>query len=195
MRLVKLNGLIGLFFLGVVTVAVLPIVEYPAEILAKRALPVTSFDENLKALAADMAETMYKAPGVGLAAPQIGLSLRLVVIDISDEKKHLLTLVNPTVVALTNEMIEGEEGCLSLPDLTEKIRRSAKVHVSALDLEGKPLEFDCEGLLAVCVQHEVDHLDGHVFIDHLSLLKRSRAIAKLAKLRKEKQREKKHPAP
>lgn len=175
--------------------AVLPIVEYPAEILAKRALPVTSFDENLKTLAADMAETMYKAPGVGLAAPQIGLSLRLVVIDISDEKNQLLTLVNPTVVALTDEMIEGEEGCLSLPDLTEKIRRSAKVHVSALDLEGKPLEFDCEGLLAVCVQHEVDHLDGHVFIDHLSLLKRSRAIAKLAKLRKEKQREKKHPAP
>ncbi len=174
--------------------ALLPIVEYPAEILAKKAKPVTEFNDSLKTLAANMAETMYKAPGVGLAAPQVGVSLRLVVIDISDEKNQLIALVNPTVVALTDETIEGEEGCLSLPDLTEKIRRPAKVHVSALDLEGKPQEFDCEGLLAVCVQHEVDHLDGHVFIDHLSLLKRSRAVAKLAKIRKEKLREKKHPA-
>ncbi len=174
--------------------AVLPIIQYPAEVLAKKALPVTRFDEKLKELAANMAETMYKAPGVGLAAPQVGVSLRLVVIDVSDEKNQLLALVNPTVVAITDETIEGEEGCLSLPDLTEKICRPAKVHVSAFDLEGKPQEFDCEGLLAVCVQHEVDHLDGHVFIDHLSLLKRSRAVAKLAKLRKEKAREKKHPS-
>ena len=174
--------------------ALLPIVEYPAEILAKKALPVTTFDESLKTLAANMAETMYKAPGVGLAAPQVGVSLRLVVIDVSDEKNQLIVLVNPTVVPITEETIEGEEGCLSLPDLTEKICRPAKVHVSALDLDGKPHEFDCEGLLAICVQHEVDHLDGHVFIDHLSLLKRSRAVAKLAKLRKEKAREKKHPA-
>ncbi len=172
--------------------ALLPIVEYPAEILTKVANPVVNFDASLKELAADMAETMYAAPGVGLAAPQVGKLLRLVVIDVSDEKTQLLALVNPTVTVLTDETIEGEEGCLSLPDLTEKIKRAAKVHVSAFDLEGKPFDFDCEGLLAICVQHEVDHLDGHVFIDHLSLLKKNRAIAKLAKLRKEKAREKKH---
>lgn len=172
--------------------AVLPIIEYPAEILATPSQTVTEFNDELRRLAADMAETMYAAPGIGLAAPQIGKSIRLVVIDISDEKNQLLVLVNPVVTALTEELIEGEEGCLSLPDLTEKIKRPARVHVSASNLDGKPIKFDCDGLLSVCVQHEVDHLNGHVFIDHLSQLKRTRAIAKLSKLRREKKREKKN---
>ena len=172
--------------------AVLPIVQYPAEILAKPSESVTEFNEALHRLATDMAETMYAAPGIGLAAPQVGKSIRLIVIDISDEKSHLIALVNPMVTALSDTLIEGEEGCLSLPDLTEKIKRPSKVHVDAFDLQGKPISIDCEGLLAVCVQHEVDHLNGHVFIDHLSPLKKNRAIEKLAKLRREKAREKKH---
>ena len=174
--------------------ALLPIVQSPAEILARSSQVVTAFDEDLRRLAADMAETMYAAPGIGLAAPQVGKSIRLVVIDISDEKNQLLALVNPTVTALTDTLVEGEEGCLSLPDLTERIKRPSKVHVDAFDLQGNPISMDCEGLLAVCVQHEVDHLNGHVFIDHLSLLKKNRAIEKLAKLRREKAREKKHRA-
>lgn len=174
--------------------ALLPIVQYPAEILARSSQVVTAFDEDLRRLAADMAETMYAAPGIGLAAPQVGKSIRLVVIDISDEKNQLLALVNPTVTALTDTLVEGEEGCLSLPVLTERIKRPSKVRVDAFDLQGNPISMDCEGLLAVCVQHEVDHLNGHVFIDHLSLLKKNRAIEKLAKLRREKAREKKHRA-
>ena len=174
--------------------AVLNIIKAGDPVLKATAKPVTKVNKHIKKLLDDMAETMYAAPGIGLAAPQVGKSLRLIVIDISDEKNQLLALVNPTITASTDTLIEGEEGCLSLPDLTEKIKRPSKVHVDAFDLQGNSISMDCEGLLAVCVQHEVDHLNGHVFIDHLSLLKKNRAIEKLAKLRREKAREKKHRA-
>lgn len=169
--------------------ALLNIVQYPDPRLAAVAAPVTEFNDDLKKLAADMAETMYKAPGVGLAAPQIGRLIRLVVIDVSEEKNQLLALVNPVVEALTPDEVEGEEGCLSLPGVYDKVTRSARVRVTAQDLDGKPFSMECSDLLAVCVQHETDHLNGIVFVDHLSRLKKSRAITKLAKLRKEKARE------
>ena len=175
-------------------VALLKIVQYPDPRLAAVAEPVTEFNDDLKKLAADMAETMYKAPGVGLAAPQIGQLIRMVVIDISEEKNQLMTLVNPVIEPLTPEEVECEEGCLSLPGVYEKVSRPARVRVTAQDLDGKPVSIDCDELLSVCVQHETDHLNGIVFVDHLSRLKKSRAVTKLAKLRKEKAREAKEKA-
>lgn len=169
--------------------AILPIVQYPDARLSTPCKPVTEFTEELKTLAADMAETMYKAPGVGLAAPQIGRLIRMVVVDVSDEKNDLRVFINPVLSSVGEELIEGEEGCLSLPGLYEKVKRPAHVHVKAQDLEGKFFEYDCDGLLAVCIQHECDHLDGVVFIDHLSRLKKSRAAARLTKMRREKARE------
>lgn len=169
--------------------AQLPIVQYPDPRLAAKAEPVTVFDDKLKQLAADMAETMYAAPGVGLAANQIGQLIRMVVIDISDEKNDLHVLVNPQITVRSEEIKECEEGCLSLPGLYEKVKRPSFVTVKAQDLDGKPFELECDELLSVCVQHELDHLDGLVFIDHLSQLKKSRAVTKLAKRRKEKARE------
>ena len=174
--------------------AILPIVQYPDERLCTKCQPVTEFTDELKTLAADMAETMYKAPGVGLAAPQIGRLIRMVVIDVSEEKNDLHVFINPELSPIDEDLIEGEEGCLSLPGLYEKVKRPAHVHVKAQDLDGKAFELDCEGLMAVCIQHECDHLDGVVFIDHLSRLKNTRAAARLAKMRKEKAREAKHKA-
>ena len=161
-------------------VALLKIVQYPDPRLAAVAEPVTEFNDDLKKLAADMAETMYKAPGVGLAAPQIGKLIRMVVIDISEEKNQLMTLVNPVVEPLSPEEVECEEGCLSLPGVYEKVSRPARVRVTAQDLDGNPVSIDCDELLSV---------NGIVFVDHLSRLKKSRAVTKLAKLRKEKVRE------
>lgn len=174
---------------GEFSVAILPIVQYPDPRLACRAEEVTQFDEALRELALDMAETMYDAPGVGLAAVQVGRNIRMVVIDVSDQKNDLKVLVNPVVEPLTDEEKVCEEGCLSLPNLYDKVSRPAKVRVTAVDVHGKPISLDCEGLLAVCVQHEVDHLNGIVFIDHLSRLKKSRDIAKLAKMRREAKKE------
>ena len=170
--------------------ALLPIVQYPDPRLSTVAKPVTVFDDALKTLAADMAETMYEAPGVGLAAPQIGQLIRMIVIDISEEKDALRVLVNPEIISSSEELNECEEGCLSLPGLYEKVKRPAFVKVRAQDLDGNPFEIECDELLSVCVQHEIDHLDGKVFIDHLSTLKKSRAAAKLAKRRKEETRAK-----
>lgn len=170
--------------------AILPIVQYPDPRLACKANEVTKFDEELRQLAIDMAQTMYDAPGIGLAAVQVGHNIRMVVIDISDQKNDLKVLVNPVVEKLTEEEHVCEEGCLSLPNLYDKVSRPAKVRVKAFDVHGNPISMDCEGLLAVCVQHEVDHLNGIVFIDHLSRLKKSRDIAKLAKLRREAKKEK-----
>lgn len=171
--------------------SLLPILQYPNPVLAQKAEPVTVFDESLAQLAKDMAETMYAAPGIGLAAPQIGRLIRLVVIDVSDEKNDLKVFVNPTIEVLGEETVCGEEGCLSLPDVYDKVERSAHVRVKAQDLKGEPFELECEDVLAVCIQHECDHLEGVVFIDHLSLLKKSRAAMKLAKKQKEKARAKK----
>ena len=160
--------------------ALLPIIQYPDPVLAAKAEPVTEFNDELRKLA----ETMYAAPGVGLAANQVGSLKRIVVIDITDEKNNLLVLVNPYIKSHTEELAEFEEGCLSLKGLYEKVSRPDGVTVCAQDLDGKPFEIEATGLLAVCLQHELDHLDGTVFIDHLSRLKKDRAKTKLRKLRK-----------
>lgn len=168
--------------------AILPILQYPDPRLAQKAAAVTVFDDSLKQLAADMAQTMYEAPGVGLAATQVGQMIRMVVIDTSEDKNDLRVFVNPEIVSRSEELKTCEEGCLSLPGIYEKVKRPARVTVKAQDLQGAVFELECDELLSVCVQHELDHLDGTVFIDHLSLLKKGRAAAKLAKKRREQAR-------
>lgn len=165
--------------------AKLEIIQYPNPVLAAKAEPVAVFDEALKELAADMAETMYDAPGVGLAAPQVGVLKRLIVVDVTEEKNGLYALANPKVVWQGGEIVDHEEGCLSLKGLYEHVKRPDAVRVEAQDLEGKPVQIEATGLLAICLQHEIDHLDGIVFIDHLSRLKKERACTKLRKLRRE----------
>jgi len=154
--------------------ALLKIRHYPDPVLKKVAEPVTEFDDKLRQLASDMAETMYAAPGVGLAAPQVGVSRRLVVIDCSprDEDAQLLVMVNPLIVDREGESCE-EEGCLSVPEYYAKVDRSAKVKVSFQDLDGGKHLIEAQGLTSICCQHEIDHLDGILFVDHLSPLKRS----------------------
>ena len=164
--------------------AIRKILKIGDETLRKHARPVAEVDRRTKQLLDDMAETMYAAPGVGLAANQVGSLKRIVVIDITDEKNNLLVLVNPYIKSHTEELAEFEEGCLSLKGLYEKVSRPDGVTVCAQDLDGKPFEIEATGLLAVCLQHELDHLDGTVFIDHLSRLKKDRAKTKLRKLRK-----------
>ena len=168
--------------------ALLPILKYPDPRLATKAATVTEFDDKLKQLAADMAETMYKAPGVGLAATQVDRHIRLIVIDITEEKNDLKVLVNPELVESSEETKPWEEGCLSLPGIYDKVTRPAQVKIKAQDLEGNFFELECDGLLAVCVQHEVDHLDGLVFVDHLSMLKKQRIRHKIRKMRLEEER-------
>jgi peptide deformylase len=160
--------------------ALLPILRYPDPRLKKVAAPITEVNDNIRELAANMAETMYAAPGIGLAATQVNIHKRLIVIDVSEDKSSLHVLINPEIVARDGE-VECEEGCLSLPGIYDRLRRSAEVTVRALDLQGQPFELKVDGLLSVCVQHEIDHLEGKVFVDHLSLLKRTRIRAKLAK--------------
>lgn len=175
--------------------AKLPVIQYPNPVLAAKALPIETFDEDLKRLAADMAETMYEAPGVGLAANQIGVLRRLVVIDVTEDKSGLYVLCNPEIIEKSEELKDHEEGCLSLKGLYEHVKRPDHVRVRAQNVEGKTFELDCTGLLAVCVQHELDHLDGIVFIDHLSMLKKQRACTKLRKLRREeREKAKEHKA-
>ena len=153
--------------------AVLDIKKYPSPVLKKKAAPVSVFDEALQQLIDDMVETMYAAPGVGLAAPQVGVSKRLAVIDISsrDEKYPLIVLINPSIVRSDGE-IEFEEGCLSIPEYTAKIRRSENLIVRAHDREGTEVEIEADGLLAIAFQHEIDHLDGLLLIDRISPIKR-----------------------
>ncbi len=161
----------------------LPIVQFPNPVLETVCQPIGEITEDIVALAKDMAQTMYEAPGVGLAAPQVGHSIRLVVVDVSENKDSLLTLVNPEIIAKSEEMELGEEGCLSLPGIYEKVTRYSEVTVRYTDLTGQQQEKHADGLLAICLQHELDHLDGKVFVDHLSRLKRDRACAKLKKKR------------
>ena len=135
---------------------------------------------------------MYKAPGVGLAAPQVGEPIRMVVLDVSEEKNSLMTLINPVITQRSQEQETGEEGCLSLPGIWEKVSRSSEITVKYTDLEGQEQELHADGLLAICIQHELDHLDGTVFIDHLSRLKYDRACAKLKKRRQQEKKENAH---
>ena len=160
--------------------ALLPILEYPDPRLKKVAAPVTAFTPDLVKLVRDMAETMYAAPGVGLAATQVDVHKRVIVIDVSEAKDDLLVLVNPEIVAAEGEA-ECEEGCLSVPGYYDKVTRAARITVRARDERGGPIERTAEGLLAVCVQHEMDHLVGKVFVDYLSPLKRARLAAKQRK--------------
>ena len=160
--------------------ALLPILRYPDPRLHKKAAPVERVDETISKLIADMAETMYEAPGIGLAATQVDVHKRVIVIDVSEDKSKLLAFVNPEILERAGEQV-CEEGCLSVPGIYEKVTRSERVKVRALDVRGEPFTLEAEGLLAVCVQHEIDHLDGKVFVEHLSQLKQGRIKAKLAK--------------
>ena len=160
--------------------SLLPILRFPDPRLKKLAEPVRNIDENIRRLARDMAETMYEAPGIGLAATQVDVHLRVIVIDSSETRDQLLVLINPEL-----EESEGvqvcEEGCLSVPGIFDKVERAERVVVRYLDVQGKRQTVAAEGLLAVCLQHEMDHLEGRVFVEHLSLLKQTRIKAKLAK--------------
>ena len=160
--------------------ALLTILRYPDPRLHTKAKKIERVDADIRQLAADMAETMYAAPGVGLAATQVDRHVQLVVIDTSEDKSDLLTLINPEIISREGEC-EGEEGCLSVPGVYESVTRSAKVRVRALGLDGKPFERDAEEMLAVCIQHELDHLQGKVFVEYLSRLKQTRIKAKLNK--------------
>ncbi len=162
--------------------ALLPIVKYPDPRLKQRALPVEQVNDEIRRLVDDMAETMYAAPGVGLAANQVGVLLRVFVIDISsdDEPSELRVFINPEIVDTTGTQV-WEEGCLSFPGVTEEIRRAERVRVRALDRDGKPFELEAEGLLAVAIQHETDHLNGVVMLDKLSAVKKRLLGRKLAK--------------
>ena len=160
--------------------ALLTILEYPDPRLRKVAAPVTEFDAKLIKLVRDMAETMYAAPGVGLAATQVDVHKRVLIIDVSDTKDDLLVLVNPEIVMAEGES-ECEEGCLSVPGYYDKVVRAARITVRAQNEYGEPIERTAEGLLAVCIQHEMDHLLGKMFVDYLSPLKRARLTAKQRK--------------
>jgi peptide deformylase len=165
--------------------ALLQILEFPDPRLRTRAQPVTEVDAALRRLVDDMFETMYAAPGIGLAATQVNVAKRLLVIDISEKRDQPLVLINPDIVAREG-VEETEEGCLSVPGIFDKVTRAEKIRVRALDRNGKPLEMEADGLLAVCIQHEIDHLDGKLFVDYLSELKRTRIRKKLEKERKER---------
>lgn len=163
--------------------ALLPILEYPDPRLKTVARPVTQFDDRLRQLVADMAETMYEAPGVGLAATQVDVHERLIVIDVSETKDQLRVFINPEIVEASDEQVECEEGCLSVPGVYDAVTRPARVRVRAQDERGDTFELDCDGLLAVCVQHEMDHLLGKVFVEYLSPLKQVRIKNKMRKRR------------
>ncbi|PIE72694.1 MAG: peptide deformylase [Deltaproteobacteria bacterium] len=162
--------------------SILKIYRYPEPVLRKTAIPVTNFDQSLAKLAEDMAETMYDAPGIGLAAPQVGQSIRLIVVDVSTEedKQSFLILVNPLITDHEGQQLD-QEGCLSVLDLTANVQRYKKITVSYQDLQGKQHELTTEDRFAVVLQHEIDHLNGILFIDHLSSLKRNLYKKKIKK--------------
>jgi peptide deformylase len=160
--------------------ALLPILEYPDPRLKKVATPVAAVTADIRKLVRDMADTMYAAPGVGLAATQVDVHKRVIVIDISEHKDELRVFINPELLSADGEA-ECEEGCLSVPGYYDKVIRAARIRVRAQDEHGETFELDAEGLLAVCIQHEMDHLQGKVFVEYLSPLKRARLAARLRK--------------
>jgi peptide deformylase len=164
--------------------ALLKILHYPDPLLHTVAKPVAEVNDEIRQLAADMAETMYAAPGIGLAATQINRHIRLLVVDISDDKNRLLTLINPQILLKEGEAVR-EEGCLSVPGVYDKVTRADHIRVRATNLAGESFELDAQGLLAVCIQHEIDHLDGKVFVEYLSRLKQARIKHKLTKQARE----------
>ena len=165
--------------------ALLNILCYPDPRLHKVAKPVTEFDDKLRALVADMLETMYESQGVGLAATQVDVHQRLVVMDTTDERNQPTVLVNPEITWFSEERVKGEEGCLSVPGIYDGVERAVAVKVKAADEHGKVRELSAEGLMVVCVQHELDHLMGKVFVEYLSPLKRNRIKTKMLKAQRE----------
>lgn len=164
--------------------AILPILQYPDDRLHKIAKKIEHVDDSIRKLVRDMAETMYAAPGVGLAATQVDRHIQLIVIDVSEMHDDLKVFINPELLKCEGDK-EHEEGCLSVPGIYEKVARAERVTVRALDEHGKPFTLEAEGLLAVCIQHEMDHLRGKVFVEYLSHLKQTRILAKLKKHRRE----------
>jgi len=167
----------------------LTILRYPDPRLHTIAKPVATVDARIRQLVDDMVLTMHAADGIGLAATQVDVHERVIVIDVSDTHDQPLVLINPEIVARSEEFVLGEEGCLSVPAIYDKVQRHARVSVRALDREDRPIAFDAEGLLSVCVQHEMDHLLGKVFVEYLSPLKRGRIRTKMLKRTREEQRE------
>ena len=165
--------------------ALLPILKYPDPRLRTVAAPVAVVDERVRRLVADMLETMYAAEGVGLAATQVDVHERVVVMDTSDDRNEPRVLINPEIIERSEELVDGEEGCLSVPTIYDKVPRHRRVKVRSLNRDGQAWEFEAEGLLSVCVQHELDHLAGKVFVEYLSPLKRDRIKTKLAKKARE----------
>ena len=159
----------------------LSILKYPDPRLHTKASPVLSVDDSIRQLVTDMADTMYAAPGIGLAATQVDVHKRVIVIDVSEDRNRLLTLITPEIIAREGTQI-CEEGCLSVPGIYEDVERSERVMVRALDRTGQTFELEAEELLAVCIQHEMDHLEGKVFVEYLSRLKQSRIKSKMQKL-------------
>ena len=169
--------------------AIRPIIIAPDPVLKAKAKPILEVDGRVATLMDDMLETMYRAPGIGLAAPQIGLLERVIVVDVAgeDEKPQPFVMANPEILLASDELSVHNEGCLSIPDLYADVTRPKQVRVRYLDRGGEVREIDADGLLATCVQHEIDHLNGILFIDHLSLLKRNMILRKLQKLKKTKE--------
>ncbi len=160
--------------------AILDILHFPDARLRNVAKPVTQVDDSVRQLIDDMFETMYKAPGIGLAAIQVNVARRVIVVDTSEDRSQALALVNPEILDRQGEE-RMDEGCLSVPGIYETVQRAEKIRVRALDRNGEPFEMEADGLLAVCIQHEIDHLDGKLFVDYLSTLKRQRIRKKLEK--------------
>lgn len=163
---------------------ILNVLHYPDERLRIIAQPVENVDSQVRALVDDMFETMYDAPGIGLAAVQVNVYKRLIIIDISENKEQPYCFINPIIISREGEE-QAEEGCLSVPGIYDEVTRSRSIKVQALDRNGKSFELEAEGLLAICVQHEIDHLDGKLFVDYLSEMKRSRIRKKMDKLRRQ----------
>ncbi len=165
--------------------ALLPILVYPDPRLHTVAKPVTQVDDRVRALVADMLETMYDANGIGLAATQVDVHERVIVIDTSEDRDQPMTLINPEITWASETRQVGDEGCLSVPGIFDGVERSTAIHVRALDEQGRERTVEAEGLLAVCIQHEMDHLQGKVFVEYLSPLKRTRIKTKMLKVRRE----------
>lgn len=165
--------------------AILDILHYPDSRLHTIAKPVAVVDDRIRQLVKDMAQTMYDAPGIGLAATQVNVHERVIVIDLSEEQNQLLVLINPEIVWQSEAAQTYEEGCLSVPGVFETVKRAAEIRVKALDEQGQTQEIEADGLLAVCIQHEMDHLNGKVFVEKLSMLKQSRIKNKLQKQKRE----------
>jgi len=166
--------------------ALLTILEFPDPRLRNEALPIKEVNDSIRKLADDMLETMYDAPGIGLAATQVNVQKRIVVIDVSEDKSQPLVFINPEIEVIGNDFEEMDEGCLSVPGFYETVQRPDHIKVRALDRNGEPFELEDDDMLAVCIQHEIDHLDGKLFVDYLSPLKRQRIRKKLEKIHRQR---------